>query len=97
MYQYLLILNLFLSFTLSLLLNNTLCASDELITNISAPELKYLMSKTKIVVINSMSSIEFDRQHIPGSINIPLINMSSSKQLPKDKDTPLAFYCMKDR
>jgi len=74
-----------------------LYASDESIFHISAPELKYMMSQKKVVVINSMSEIEFDRQHIPNSINIPLINMSSSKKLPQDINIPLAFYCMGKR
>lgn len=76
---------------------SVLYAVDDFIFHISAPELKYMMSRNKVVVINSMSNIEFDRQHIPDSINIPLIEMSSSKKLPQDKNMPLAFYCMGKR
>jgi len=83
-----------LGFAVSFLVNNDLYASDEFILSISAPELKYMMNKTKVIVINSMSRIEFDRQHILDSISIPLSDMSISKDLPQDRDIPLVFYCM---
>jgi len=67
---------------------------DDAILNITAPELNMFMKKNAIVLVNSMSIIEYDRQHIPGSINIPLNDMVTTKKLPEQKDKPIAFYCM---
>jgi len=70
---------------------------DDTILNITAPELNMLMQKNSIVLINSMSIIEYDRQHIPNSISIPLNDMYTTKKLPEQKDKPIAFYCMGTR
>jgi len=78
-------------------MNQPLWSSDDSILGISAPELKLLMSKNKIVLINSMSSIEYERQHIPDSINIPLIEMTATDKLPQNKNLAIAFYCMAKR
>ncbi|RJX32917.1 MAG: rhodanese-like domain-containing protein [Desulfurivibrio sp.] len=65
---------------------------------ISAFELKQLAdSDQQALIINVLSAIEYDSQHIPGSINIPIINMKNTSRLPRDKNTPLVFYCLSDR
>jgi len=64
---------------------------------ISAPEVKDLLDKGNAKVIHVLSCIEYDMQHIPGSINIPVIHLKSSKLLSGDKNTPLVFYCMGHR
>lgn len=62
---------------------------------ITAPEVKSMIENDpRVVVINVLSSIEYDGLHITGSINIPIINLTSSPLLPQDKSTPLVFYCM---
>jgi len=61
---------------------------------ISAPEVKDMIEGGKVVVVHVLSEIEYNIQHIAGSINIPIIKMDTTKKLPKDKDTPLIFYCM---
>lgn len=65
---------------------------------ISAFELKQLAdSGQQVAIINVLSAIEYDSQHIPGSINIPIIDMLKTRELPVDKNTPLVFYCLSER
>ena len=69
-------------------------AGVESFRTITAPEAKNMMEKEKAVLVNSLSAIEFEVQHIPGSINIPIIDMRTTDKLPLDKTTALIFYCM---
>ena len=65
------------------------------ISEISAPEVKKMLDEKSAVVINSLSIIDHTIQHIPGSINIAFELMKElMHKLPKDKNTPLVFYCM---
>ncbi|OQX06782.1 MAG: hypothetical protein BWK80_50330 [Desulfobacteraceae bacterium IS3] len=66
---------------------------------ITAPELKNMIDEGKAVVIHVLSEIEYEMQHITGSINIPItkIKDKDTDSLPKAKDTPLVFYCMGTR
>ncbi len=64
---------------------------------ISAPEVKYLLEQGKGVVIHVLTELEYNAQHITGSINIPVVKMKTTDKLPKNKDTPLVFYCMGKR
>ncbi|MBT6501696.1 MAG: rhodanese-like domain-containing protein, partial [Deltaproteobacteria bacterium] len=48
----------------------------------------------KVLAVHVLSEIEYDIQHIPGSVNIPIHKMKTIGKLPKDKNTPLIFYCM---
>ncbi|MCB2180441.1 MAG: rhodanese-like domain-containing protein [Desulfobulbaceae bacterium] len=62
---------------------------------ITAPEVKNMIENNpNVVIINALSKIEYNGLHIPGSINIPIIDFKASKDLPKDKKTPLITYCM---
>ena len=62
---------------------------------ITAPEVKNMIENDpRVVVINALSSIEYNGLHITGSINIPVINFRTSKALPEDKSTPIITYCM---
>ena len=72
-------------------------AKSEGYKEISAPEVKNLIEERKAVVVNLLSQIEYEIQHISGSINIPVIDMETTDNLPKEKDTPLVFYCMGKR
>ena len=54
-----------------------------------------MLGQPGVLLINSLTSIEYDIQHIPGSINVPLYEMDNNKKLPTDKNTAaLIFYCM---
>lgn len=62
--------------------------------DITAPEVKNKLEKNEVIVINLMSSLEFEMQHISGSINIPFDGFKSSDKLPKDKNQPIVVHCM---
>ena len=65
---------------------------------VSAPEVKQLLeTQWNSVVINVLSQLEFELQHIPKSINIPINRFETTSLLPEDKDTPLLLYCMENR
>jgi len=60
---------------------------------VSAPEVKRMQSQG-VLLINTLSSIEYELQHIAGSINIPVNRLADSERLPADRGEPLIFYCM---
>ena len=43
------------------------------------------------VLAHVLSKTEYDMQHIPDSISIPVVDLSTGNALPKDKNTPLIF------
>ncbi|MEN8189673.1 MAG: rhodanese-like domain-containing protein [Thermodesulfobacteriota bacterium] len=61
---------------------------------LTAPEVKHLMDKGDALLVHTLSAIEFDMQHIPNSINIPVIYMTATDLLPEDKEKTIIFYCM---
>ena len=70
------------------------CADPDTYRKISAPEVKIMMDKGNVLLVHVLSKIVYDIQHIPGSINIPINKMATTDRLPKNKNTPLIFYCM---
>ncbi|MCK9294407.1 MAG: hypothetical protein M0P70_04940 [Desulfobulbaceae bacterium] len=65
---------------------------------IAAFELKQLLdSGRKVLMINVLSKIEYDFQHISGSINIPIVQMLTTDRLPPDRQTILVFHCLSER
>ncbi len=64
------------------------------IKQITAPEVKQMLDEEKGTVINVLSALEYDMQHIPGSINIPVAEMTSTDKLPHNQHKPLVFYAM---
>jgi rhodanese-related sulfurtransferase len=83
----------FLFFSLSLSYAKAADTSNTL-KIITAPEVKEKLEMNNVLLIHALTSIEYDIQHIPGSINIPLHEMENTKKLPQNKDTTLIFYCM---
>jgi rhodanese-related sulfurtransferase len=62
---------------------------------ISTEELQALReSETEFLLVNVLPKIIHDQMHIPGSINIPLGKVSSSQDLPEEKNALIVFYCM---
>jgi 3-mercaptopyruvate sulfurtransferase SseA len=47
-----------------------------------------------LMLLNSLSDIEFNDKHIPGSINIPLQEIMISDNLPSDKNQLIVTYCL---
>ncbi len=62
---------------------------------ISAEEVKSWMGgKRTAVLIDSRLPDEYQAGHIPGAINIPAERMKDeAERLPKNKKTPIIFYC----
>jgi rhodanese-related sulfurtransferase len=62
---------------------------------VSAEQVKaWVDGKRKFVLIDARLSEEYGAAHIPRAINIPPEQMVLQKaMLPKDKSTPLIFYC----
>jgi hypothetical protein len=67
---------------------------DDKFRKVTAPEVKEMIQNKKVVIINTLSSLEHELQHIPGSINIPINQIETSSLLPADLSTTLIFYCM---
>jgi hydroxyacylglutathione hydrolase len=50
--------------------------------------------KKKAVIIDTRLPEEYQSGHIPGALNIPAERMMiEAARLPKDKATPIIFYC----
>jgi hydroxyacylglutathione hydrolase len=62
---------------------------------VSAEEVKsWTEGKRTVVIIDSRLPDEYQAGHIPGAINIPAERMKDeAARLPKDKTTPIIFYC----
>lgn len=65
------------------------------IPDIDIKELKKLMEKEKrLFVADNRTSMEYTMGHIPGAILIPQEEFQRiASLLPKEKDSPLVFYC----
>jgi phage shock protein E len=78
---------------LSILLSATAGLAQYL--TIGADQIVDLVTKErKAALIDVRSPEEFLAGHIPGAVNIPAERIAAEKKrLPKDKSTPLIFYC----
>lgn len=65
--------------------------------DLTAPEVKQMVEVDSAVLVHVLSRIEYEMQHIPGSINIPITEMEFTDRLPEQLDRPLIFYCMGER
>lgn len=64
------------------------------VPDLTAPEVKMMVEEQGALLVHVLSRLEFDMQHIPGSINIPITGVATSDLLPADKNHPVIFYCM---
>jgi rhodanese-related sulfurtransferase len=69
-------------------------AEDERYKKITAPEVKDMLDGGRALAIHVLSRIEYEMQHIPGSVNIPITEINTTDKLPIDENTPIIFYCM---
>lgn len=60
---------------------------------ISAPEVRNMVKAKQVLLVHTLSRIEFQMQHIPGSINIPVDEIKTSSKMPVKKNAPIIFYC----
>ena len=72
-------------------------ADQEVYEQLTAPEVKSMIEDNRTLLVHVLTSVEFDMQHIPGSINIPIVEMETTGKLPEDVHAPLIFYCMGKR
>jgi rhodanese-related sulfurtransferase len=82
---------------LSLLAAASLASGGPSPSIITAPEVKQLMENGDALLVHVLSRLEYQFQHIPSSINIPIDKVRESKKLPANKNTPIVFYCMGHR
>jgi rhodanese-related sulfurtransferase len=70
-------------------------ASAESFKNITADELKDMLDKkTKLVLVDARSGLEYSQGHIPKAVNIPPEKVGLiSEFLPKNKKILIVFYC----
>ena len=82
--------------SLALLVCSSLwCLAAEDIRIITTPELKkWLDAGQKPVLVYTLSQVEFYEERIPGSVCIPTEAMKASRELPRNMDTPIVFYCL---
>ncbi len=62
---------------------------------VTAEDVKaHMAGKQKIVLIDARPPQEYREGHIPKAINVPAETAKmQATRLPKDKSTPLIFYC----
>lgn len=62
---------------------------------VSAQDVRSWMDgKRKAMVVDVRLSEEYQEGHIPGAVNIPAERMRvEAARLPKEKSTPIIFYC----
>jgi rhodanese-related sulfurtransferase len=82
-----------LLFSIILLAVLASCEPDAL--QINAETLKKMMSENgRLVILYTRTEQEYQRGHIPKAINITETMFHTlDAYLPKEKDTPLVFYC----
>ncbi len=62
-------------------------------SEISTSDLKKkLDAKEGFFLFNSEDDIEFNLEHIPGSVNIPTQEIQTTDKLPRDKETLIVVY-----
>jgi len=71
--------------------------SQEKYIEITAPEVKQMQADPRVIIINTLSPLEYELQHISGSINIPIDRINEEDRLSIALDTPIIFYCMSPR
>ncbi len=59
---------------------------------ISTSDLKSKLDSKEVFLFNSESDIEYNLEHIPGAVSIPTGEISTTKKLPQDKETPIVVY-----
>jgi rhodanese-related sulfurtransferase len=53
-----------------------------------------LVAKPAAVVVDARSAQEYEQAHIPGAISLPAERTKAeAARLPRDRRTPLVFYC----
>jgi rhodanese-related sulfurtransferase len=68
------------------LAQHAVVGADEVLAALRAPR--------KAVVVDARTAAEYDEAHIRGAIHLPPERVQAdARRLPKDKATPIVFYC----
>lgn len=68
------------------LAQHAVVGADEVLAAMRAPR--------KAVVVDARTAEEYDQAHIRGAIHLPPERVQvDARRLPKDKATPIVFYC----
>jgi rhodanese-related sulfurtransferase len=63
-------------------------------TTITRSELKDLIDRGEVTVVEALPAPYYDQGHLPGAINIPHTEVRElAPQLLPDKDAPIVVYC----
>ena len=86
------IIKLFLSIVVLMV---TFSCGPSYANDVNAEELKKMMSEnTRLLVVDTRTEYEYKLGHIPKAINISQEKFYMLETLlPKEKDTPIVFYC----
>jgi len=65
------------------------------ITEVTTSELQTMLAFSKeLMLVNTLSPLEFNDAAIPGSVNLPYEHLREGRAaLPEDLSTPILFYC----
>lgn len=64
------------------------------IATVGADEVHALVVGSRAVLVDARSPAEFEQAHIVGAINVPAERTKAdAARLPRDKRTPIVFYC----
>ncbi|MBI4446519.1 MAG: rhodanese-like domain-containing protein [Acidobacteria bacterium] len=60
---------------------------------VTLEEVTKLMRDEKAQLIEVLSHSEYEREHLPGSINLPLSELNSESVRRLDRERPVIVYC----
>jgi len=71
------------------------CFFADSIANIDVGKLEGLMEKEeRLLIVDNRTALEYASGHIPGAMHIPQEEFYRlASLLPREKDTPIVFYC----
>jgi rhodanese-related sulfurtransferase len=63
---------------------------------IEIDDLRRLLAEASVQVVEVLPSQEFDEEHLPGAVNIPLKELNAQNTATLDRSRPLVVYCWDD-
>ena len=63
---------------------------------IDAPGLRELLKKEQVQLIEVLPACDYEEEHLPGAINIPLKSFTPEALAQLDRSTPVVVYCWDD-
>ena len=66
-------------------------------TEIDLAHLRALLGRGDVQLIEVLPENEYEQEHLPGAINIPLKSMNAGSVAGVDRSRPTVVYCWDDR